>query len=108
MRVIVSVLMRRLKEGKTYADFRAAWKPHRGFDIPRRVVTGQGVDDPREIVTIGFSELEPEDIPAFLERVGPREQARRERLEHIVEPNVTRGSYVQVADDDLTHGPPPD
>ena len=106
--MIVSVLVRRLREGKTYADFRAAWKPDKGFGIPTRVVTGQGLEDPREIVTIGFSDLEPEDIPAFLERVGPQEHVRHERLEEVVEPNMSRGYYVQVADDDLTHGPPPD
>jgi hypothetical protein len=106
--MIVAVLIRRLREGKTYADFRAAWKPDEGFGVPTRVVTGQGIDDPREIVTIGFSELEPEDIPPFLERVGPQEQARHERLEHVVEPEMTRRFYVQVADDDLTYGPPPD
>ena len=106
--MIISVLMRRLQEGKTYADFRAAWKPDKGFGIPTRVVSGQGVDDPREIVTIGFSDLEPEDIPAFLERVGPQEQVRHERLEHVIEPEMTRAFYVQVADDDLTDGPPPD
>jgi hypothetical protein len=33
--MIVSVLIRRLREGKTYADFRAAWKPDKGFGIPR-------------------------------------------------------------------------
>jgi hypothetical protein len=106
--MIVSVLVRRLREGKTYTDFRAAWKPDKGFGIPTRVVTGQGLEDPREIVTIGFSDLEPEDIPAFLERVGPQEQVRHDRLEQVVEPEMTRGYYVQVADDDLTHGPPPD
>ena len=106
--MIVSVLMRRLQEGKSYADFRAAWKPDKGFGIPTRVVTGQGVDDPQEIVTIGFSDLAPDDIPAFLERVGPQEQVRHERLERVIEPEMTRAFYVQVADDDLTDGPPPD
>ena len=105
--MIVSVLVRRLREGKTYADFRAAWKPDKGFGIPTRVVTGQGVDDPREIVTIGFSELDAEDISAFLERVAPQERARHERIEQVVEPDMTRAFYVQVADDDLTHDPPP-
>jgi hypothetical protein len=105
--MIVSVLMRRLKEGKTYADFRAAWKPEKGFGIPTRVVTAQGIDDPREIITIGFSELEPEDIPAFLDRVGPQEQLRHDRIEEVIEPEMTRSFYIQVAEDDLTDRPPP-
>jgi hypothetical protein len=106
--MIVSVLIRRLRDGKTYADFRAAWKPDKGFGVPTRVITAQGVDDPREIVTIGFSELEPDELPALLERVGPQEQERRQRLEEIVEPDSIRGFYIQVADDDLTHDPRPE
>jgi hypothetical protein len=106
--MVIAVLTRRLREGKTYADFRAAWKPDTGFGVPTRVVSAQGVEDPREIVTIGFTDIELEDVPAFLERVGPGEQARHDRLEDVVEPEMTRGFYVQVADDDLTHVPPPD
>lgn len=106
--MIISVLTRRLREGKTYADFRAAWKPDKGFGVRTRVVTGQGLEDPREIVTVGFSDLGPEDVPGFLARVGPQEKARHERIERVIEPEMTRSFYVQVADDDLTDGPPPD
>ena len=102
------MLTRRLRDGKTYADFRAAWKPDRGFGVPTRVVSGQGLEDPREIVTIGFSDLDPDDIPSFLERVGPQEQTRHDRIDEVIEPEMTRAFYLQVADDDLTHGPPPD
>jgi hypothetical protein len=106
--MVIAVLTRRLREGKTYADFRAAWKPDKGFGVPTRVVSAQGVEDPREVVTIGFTDIELDEVPAFLERVGSQEQTRHERLEEIVEPEMTRGFYVQVADDDLAHGPPPD
>ncbi len=104
--MIVSVLIRRLREGRTYADFRTAWLPDKGFGIPTRVVSAVGLEDPQEVVTIGFSDLDPADIDAFLERVGPQEQARHERLAEVIEPNGTRGYYVQVADDDLTNEPP--
>ena len=46
----VTVLVRRLKPGKTYEDFLRAWYPDKGFGFP-----GQGpflarnVDDPAEI-----------------------------------------------------------
>jgi len=106
--MIISVLTRRLREGKTYADSRAAWKPEKGFGIPTRVVTGQGLEDRQEIVTIGFSELDPDDVPAFLERVGPQEKARHDRIDEVIEPEMTRGFYIQVADDDLTNSKPPD
>ncbi len=104
--MLISILSRRLKQGKTYEDFRRAWLPDRGFGVPTRVVTAVGIEDPRDIVTIGFSDLEPADVDAFLARVGPQEAARHDRIAEVIEPEMTRGVYVQVADDDLTDEPP--
>lgn len=104
--MIVSVLKRRLREGKDYSDFRAAWLPDKGFGVPTRVISAVSMDDPRDIVTIGFSDLDPADVEAFVERVGPQEKLRADRLKEVVEPGGTRGFYLQVADDDLTDVPP--
>ena len=38
--MIISVLTRRLREGKTLEDFQAAWHRESGFGVPTRVVTG--------------------------------------------------------------------
>jgi hypothetical protein len=106
--MIISILTRRLREGKTYADFRDAWKPDKGFGVATRVVSAQSLEDPREIVTISFSDLDVSDIEAFLARVGPQETVRHDRIDAVIEPEMTRRFYVQVADDDLTDGPPAD
>jgi hypothetical protein len=124
--VIVSILVRRLREGKTYDDFREAWLPEKGFGWPTRVVTAQRMDDPREIVTIGFSDITPEQGEALLAQVGleasgaERSEAagepddehlgevadeqlrRRSRIDDVIEPEMTRTFYVQLAEDDLT------
>ena len=100
--MIISVLTRRLREGKTLDDFREAWQREGGFGIPTRVVTGQGLDDPREIVTIGFSDLELNEVRAFLERTAPEESRRHDRIAEVIEPEVTKAFYLQVANDDLT------
>jgi hypothetical protein len=100
--VIISILTRRLREGKTVEDFRAAWQRQEGFGVPTRVVTGRSLDDPSEIVTIGFTEIELDEIPAFLERTAPEEARRHERIAEVIEPEATRAFYLQVADDDLT------
>ena len=105
--MIISVLVRRLREGSTYEDFRAAWLPDKGFGVPTRVVSAVGLEDPREVITIGFSDLPESEIPAFLERVGPQESARHDRIADVTEPEMTRAFYVQVGDDDLTDAPPP-
>jgi hypothetical protein len=100
--MVISVLVRRLKEGKTYADFREAWLPDEPFGVPTRVVSAQGLDDPRDIVTIGFSDMSPEEAQAFLERVGAQEEVRHDRIDEVIEGDVTRSFYVQVGDDDFT------
>jgi hypothetical protein len=84
------------------------------------------MDDPREIVTIGFSDISAEQGEALLGQVGlgssgehPSEEAsasddehmeevageqlaRRSRISEIIEPEMTRSFYVQLAEDDLT------
>lgn len=100
--IVISVLTRRLREGKTYEDFREAWLPDQGFGFPTRVVSAQRVDDEREVITIGFSELSKEEAEAELQRIGPQEERRHDRIDAVVEPEMTRHFYVQVAEDDFT------
>lgn len=104
--IVIAVLVRRLRDGKTYEDFRKAWLPEQGFGSPTRVVSAQRVDDDREIVTIGFSELDEAEAEAQLQRIGPQEQRRHDRIDAVVEPEMTRRFYVQVAEDDFTQAPP--
>src|SRR5215471_2118068 len=100
--IVIAVLIRRLREGKTYEDFREAWLPDQGFGFPTRVVSAQRVDDEREVITIGFSEISEEEAEAQLRRIGPQEARRHDRIEAVVEPEMTRHFYVQVADDDFS------
>ncbi len=100
--IVISVLTRRLREGKTYEDFREAWLPDQGFGFPTRVLSAQRVDDEHEVITIGFSELSEEEAEAQLQRIGAQEERRHDRIDAVVEPEMTRHFYVQVAEDDFT------
>lgn len=100
--IVISVLTRRLREGKTYEDFREAWLPEQGFGFPTRVVSAVRADDEREIVTIGFSEISEEEAEAQFRRIAPQEQRRHDRIDAVVEPEMTRHFYVQAAEDDFT------
>ncbi len=100
--IVVSVLVRRLREGKTYEDFREAWLPEQSFGFPTRVLSAQRVDDEREVITIGFSEMDEAEAEAQLQRIGPQEQRRHERIDQVIEPEMTRAFYVQVAEDQFT------
>jgi hypothetical protein len=103
--MIMAVFVRRLKEGKTYEDFREAWYPDFAYPVKGHVVTGQRMDDPREIINIGFVDLSPEDFAGFLERSAPHEATRHDRIAEIIEPEMTRAFYVQIADDDFSDRP---
>jgi hypothetical protein len=103
--IVIAVLIRRLREGKTCDDFREAWLPDQGFGFPTRVVSAQRVDDDRELVTIGFSELDEAEAETQLQRIGPQEERRHERIDEVVEHEMTRRFYVQVAEDDFTDDP---
>jgi hypothetical protein len=105
--IVIAVLVRRLREGKTYEDFREAWLPEQGFGFPTKVVSAQRVDDDREIITIGFSELDEQEAEAQLRQIGPQEQRRHDRIDAVVEPAMTRRFYVQVAEDDFTDASSP-
>lgn len=100
--MVIAVFVRRLREGKTYDDFRAAWKADKGFGVPTRVVNGLRMDDDREVITIGFVDIDPEDFAAGAAAVAEQEQVRHDRIDEVVEPEMTRTFYVQVDDDNLS------
>lgn len=99
---LVSIFVRRLKEGKTYQDFRVAWYPDKGFGIPTRVINATRADDPQEILSVGFVALPPGEIEKFVSQIAAQEQVRHDRIDEVIETTMLRGYYVIQNDDDLT------
>jgi hypothetical protein len=50
--MMMAVLVRRLREGVTYEQFKEAWLPEHGFGRDVRVLNAMSVDDPREIYEV--------------------------------------------------------
>jgi hypothetical protein len=92
------VFVRRLREGKSYADFREAWFPDVGFGVPARVVSGAALQDPREIVTVGFVDAEPDELAGIGERLAAAEAARHDRIADVIESTEIR-TFFTVTDD---------
>ena len=104
----VSILTRRLREGKTYDDFRRAWYHTTGFGVRGKEVEGSGnrmfsminVFDPREVVVIGFStttlgQLEDAlDIDVKVRGENP--------LDDIIEPEIGRKFCALISEDDFS------
>ncbi len=104
----VSIITRRLNEGKTYEDFRKAWYHSTGFGIPKegegrggnRMFTLQNIFDPREIIVIGFDTTTMEELKNALDI----EVAFRgsNPLNTVIEPEVGRKFGMLIAEDDFS------
>lgn len=105
--MIVSVIVRRLRQGSTFEDFRAAWYPNRGFGVPSRVVNAVRLDDPREILSIGFLDVVPDDLDQLAADIAAAEAKRHYRIEQVIESTEVRAIYQIVDDEDFTDRPHP-
>jgi hypothetical protein len=102
--VFVSVLVRRLRPGKTYADFVAAWYPDRGFGLPARIATARNVADEREILTFGMHDVDMtlEELADAMGRVAEQEADRHGRIGEVIESTSLRGIYEVLDRFDFT------
>ncbi|MCC9307984.1 hypothetical protein LN042_12925 [Kitasatospora sp. RB6PN24] len=100
---IVAVMVRRLNEGVDYERFRAAWLPDEVVPgDPRVVLSATNLEDPRELCTLAIVEdVEPEDIPLWMERIAPVEERRYERIKHLVSEPTVNAVYRVLARDAL-------
>jgi len=97
----VAILKRRLREGKTYTDFRKAWFHTHGFGTPTRLFTMLNIADPREVIVIGFLEVSSIEGAAKLISIDKQQRGARS-LDDIIEPSVERTFAALVAEDDFS------
>ena len=103
--MIVAIFRRRLKPGKTLDDFTRAWEAERGFGVPARVFTAASLSDPREVLTVGFVDLEPADLEAGAAKVAEQEHERHERIAEVIESTELREFYELRSEHDFTAAP---
>ena len=97
----ISILTRRLKEGKTYDDFRRAWYHTVGFGTTVRLYSAINVFDPREIIVVAMGEGRPGLDPMTLLRTDVKERLDHP-LEAVIEPEIGRTFGILVAEDDFS------
>ena len=102
--MFVSVLVRRLRPGKTYEDFLEAWYPDRGFGLPvRGPILARNVEDDREIVALAFLDVEgPDQLAQGLTQVATQESVRHGRIEEVIESTSVHGIYQIGAEFDFS------
>ncbi|MBV9452515.1 MAG: hypothetical protein JOZ19_00095 [Rubrobacter sp.] len=98
-----SVLIRRLKEGASFEDFRKAWEPEPGhFGTQVRVTHAQRIDDEREILSFSMLDISAEDLNVSLEQLAAGERQRHDRIAEVIETTVAAGIYEVIAEVDLS------
>ncbi len=99
----VSIITRRLKEGKTYEDFRKAWFHSTGFGIAgtgkNRMYSMVNIFDPKEIIVIGFSTATPKVMEEAL-KIEVKFRGDNP-LDDVIEPSIGRTFALLVAEDDF-------
>ena len=97
--ITVSIVTRRLKEGKTYEDFRNAWYHTVGFGASSKLYTMLNAHDPREIIVIGFVEAELDECQAKLD-IDVKERPNNP-LDDVIEPEIGRKFGILISEDDF-------
>jgi hypothetical protein len=99
--MVISILTRRLRSGKTYEDFRKAWYHSVGYGSPAKLYSAINAFDQREIIVVGLGEIGPGQDPMKILHTEVRE-----RLDHpldaVVEPKVGRTFGIVVSEDDFS------
>ena len=99
--IFISILTRRLKQGKTYEDFRKAWYHTVGFGTPGKLYTAINAFDPREIIVIGIGEIKSEQDAMKMLRTDVKERLDHP-LEAVIEPEIGRTFGIVVSEDDFS------
>jgi hypothetical protein len=101
--VFCSVLIRRLREGSSFDDFRNAWEPGpQHFEMPVRVTHARRTDDAREILSFSLIDIGAEEMGATLQRVAEGEKQRHDRISEVIETTVAAGIYEVISEVDLS------
>ena len=75
--------------------------------MPSRVLNAVRVDDPREILSIGFLDVAPDDLGDLAADIAAAEAKRHYRIEGVIESTELRAIYEIVDDEDFTDKPHP-
>ena len=104
--MIVSVFVRRLKEGCTFQEeFVNEWEADQGFGVPTRVFNAQSLDDPRDVISIGFVAVTVDELKQGLSASAAPEAVRHDRIDTVIESTKLRCMYEVKTEHDFTLEP---
>jgi len=103
--VLVAVFRRRLKEGADFAAFIAAWEADKGFGVPARVFNALSLTDDREILSVGFIDIDASALEEMAAGVKDQEALRHSRIDEVIESTELRAFYDLRTEHDLSADP---
>jgi hypothetical protein len=103
--MIVAVFIRRLRDGVTFENFISAWEADKGFGVPARVLNATAFDDEREILSIGFVDIDPSEFASAVATVAEQEAVRHSRIDEVVDSTVLRGFFDLRSEHDFSGSP---
>jgi hypothetical protein len=99
--MVMSILTRRLRDGKTYEDFRKVWYHTVGFGGLAKLYSAINAFDQREIIVVGLVQIEQEQDPLRILQIDVEERLSHP-LEEIIEPEIGRRYGIVVSEDDFS------
>jgi hypothetical protein len=103
--VIISVFARRLKPGHSFDEFVAEWEADEGFGVPTRVFNGISLEDPCDVVSVGFVAVSPDELKEWLATGSGAEQVRHERIDTVVESTKLRAMFELKTEHNFSGAP---
>jgi hypothetical protein len=103
--MIVAVFRRRLKDGASFEGFIEAWQAERGFGVQARVFNAVSLDDPREILSVGFVDIDAAALGSAAQNVAAQEAVRHSRIDAVIESTVLRAFFDLRTEHDLSADP---
>lgn len=97
----IVILTRRLREGKTYEDFRRAWYHTVGYGAPVRLYSAINAFEQREIIVVGLGEIKQGQDPTQMIQIEVKERLEHP-LEAVIEPEIGRTFGIVVSEDDFS------
>jgi hypothetical protein len=73
--------------------------------VPTRVFKAQSLIDTREIISIGFVAVTPEQVAQWLSAAPASEAVRHERIDTVIESTTLRCMYEVRTEHDFSHLP---
>jgi hypothetical protein len=107
----ITVIHRRLREGKTFDDYRKAWFHASGFGAPTTMYTVVNAFDPKEIISVavgGGGGGTFEEMKSKMKSILDIDVKERDAspLDDIVEESIVRHFGLVIAEDDFSPAGP--